>query len=192
MKYVVLKNSHSILCVQLPEGFGANLEIVCFENQAEFDSFLKEAPTGVCQIGFPQPGAETIEEQGNSVHDGFFIRQNDFFRKILFCEIKWIEASRSYCYLHTIKHNKLIVTCPMAEVKKKLPPDLFIQIHRSYIINKRCVNKFVGNAVYIDEESFPVSRKFKPMVLDQFLFLENPKDKPENDFQRDTEEERTD
>lgn len=114
------------------------------------------------------------------------------YRKILFCEIKWIEASRSYCYIHTTKQNKLIATCPMAEVKKKLPPDLFIQIHRSYIINKKCVNKFVGNAVYIDEESFRVSRKFKPMVLDQFLFLENPKDKPENDFQKDTEEERTD
>ncbi len=78
----------------------------------------------------------------------------------------------------------------MAEVKKKLPSDIFIQIYRSYIINKRGVNKFVPHAV--DEESFPVSRKFKPMVLEQFLFLENPKDKPESDFQRDSEEERTD
>ncbi|WP_195570954.1 LytR/AlgR family response regulator transcription factor [Bacteroides nordii] len=192
MKYVVLKNTHNVLCVQLPEGFGTNLEIVCFENQTEFDSFLKETPTGVCQIGFPQPSAGTIEEQGCFPHDGFFIRQNDFFKKILFCEIMWVEASRSYCYIHTTKQNKLIVTCPMAEVKKKLPPELFIQIHRSYIINKKCVNKYIGNMVYIDKQSFPVSRKFKPMVLDQFLFLENPKDKPENDFQRNTEEERTD
>ena len=41
MKYVVLKNALSLLCIQLPEGFGTKLEIVCFENQDEFEEFLE-------------------------------------------------------------------------------------------------------------------------------------------------------
>lgn len=77
----------------------------------------------------------------------------------------------------------------MGEVRKKLSPNLFIQIHCFYIINKKRVNKFVSNAVYINEESFLVSHKFKSMALDQFLCRNNPKDKPESDFQRDIEEE---
>ncbi len=60
---------------------------------------------------------------------------------------------------------------------KKIPPDLFIQVYRSYVLNGKYVDKLVGNAVYIDDESFPVSRKFKLVVLDQFLFPETPKDK---------------
>lgn len=42
MKYGVLKNSLSFLCVQLPEGFGTKLEIVCFESQAEFPDFVAQ------------------------------------------------------------------------------------------------------------------------------------------------------
>ena len=53
MKYVVLKNSQSVLSIQLPDGFGSKMEIICFENQMEFDNFLDENPVGVYQISFP-------------------------------------------------------------------------------------------------------------------------------------------
>lgn len=185
MKYVVLKNSQSVLSVQLPDGFGSKMEIICFENQMEFDNFLDENPVGVCQISFPHHLDKTTTEQNHFVHDGFFVRQNDFFKKILFINIMWIEASRSYCYIHMTDNSNIIITYPMAEVKKKLPPDLFIQTHRSYIVNAKFVNKYVGNAVYIDNQSFPISRKFKKKVLENFLFLDNiklPPDEDENPF----------
>lgn len=53
----------------------------------------------------------------------------------------WIEASRSYCYIHMTDNSNIIITYPMAEVKKELPSDLFIQTHRSYIVNAKSVNK---------------------------------------------------
>mgnify|MGYP001517338658 CR=1 FL=1 len=157
MKYVVLKNALSLLCIQLPEGFGTKLEIVCFENQDEFDEFLK---------------TETILK----VFDGIFIRKNEYLKKIAFNDIMWIEASRSYCYIHLTDKTRMIVTYPMAEIMKKLPPELFIQPHRSYLVNKHLINKFIGNMLYIDEQAFPISRKFKKQVLEQFSFLDNIKD----------------
>lgn len=181
MKYVVLKNSRSVLCVQLPEGFGSKLEIVCIENQTEFDDFLKENPTAICQISFSQPVQDIEKEESYPVYDGLFIRQNEYFKKIPFTEILWIEASRSYCYIHTANQAKFIITYPMSEVKKKLPTELFIQTHRSFLVNKMYVNKFVGNMVYIDNQALPVSRKLKQSVLEQFLFLDNIKNLPEID-----------
>lgn len=175
MKYVVLKNSRNVLCVQLPEGFGSKLEIVCIENQAEFNDFLKENPTALCQMSFPLSVQEMEKEESNSGKDGLFIRQNEYFKKVLFEDMMWIEASRSYCYIHTTDRAKIIITFPMSEVKKKLPEELFIQTHRSYILNKKFVNKFIGNMIYIDNQSFPISRKFKQKVLEQFLFLDNLK-----------------
>lgn len=175
MKYVVLKNSRSVLCIQLPEGFGSKLEIVCLENQAEYEEFLKENPGALCQFSLPQPMEDIEKEETLSAYDGLFIRQNEYFKKILFSEIMWIEASRSYCYIHTSAQTKIIITFPMAEIKKKLPQELFIQIHRSYLVNLKYVNKFIGNMLYIDNQSFPISRKFKQKVLKQFLFLDNMK-----------------
>lgn len=177
MKYVVLKNSLNVLCVQLPEGFGTKLEIVCFETQAEFKDFLGTSPAGACQISFPQtiPKTEDKECSSDLHHDALFVRQNEYFSKILFTDIMWVEASRSYSYIHITGNSRVIVTYPLSEVKKKLPSDLFMQTHRSYLVNIRHVDKFIGNALYIGKRLFPISRKFKAEVLDRFLFMDNLK-----------------
>lgn len=175
MKYVILKNSLSLLCVQLPEGFGRNLEIICCESQTEFEEFLKVNKKGVCPISFPQTPVENEEASAGPPigQDGFFIRQNEYYKKVLFNDIMWIEASRSYCYIHLADDTRIIVTYPLSEVKKKLPDELFIQTHRSYVVNIQRVDKFIGNMLYIGKHSLPISRRLKDKVLEQFLFLDN-------------------
>lgn len=178
MKYVVLKNSLSFLCVQLPEGFGTKLEIVCLESQAEFEKYQKENLTGICQISFAQPVSDAGELPGHSLlhQDGIFVRHNDYYKKILFSDIAWVEAARSYCCIQTSGRTNYIVTYPLAEVKKRLPPELFLQTHRSFLVNMKLVEKFIGNMLYVGEKSIPISRKFKKEVLEQFSFLDNIKD----------------
>lgn len=178
MKYVVLKNSLSFLCVQLPEGFGTKLEIVCFESQAEFDEYLKENRTGICQAGFARPVPDAGECSGHSLshQEGIFVHHHDYYKKILFSDIAWVEAARSYCCIQTAGKANFIVTYPLAEVKKKLPSELFIQTHRSFLVNVNLVEKFIGNVLYVGEKSIPISRKFKKEVLEQFSFLDNIKD----------------
>ncbi len=178
MKYVVLKNSLNCLCVQLPEGFGTKLEIVCLESQTEFDEYLREKPASICQISFAQPVSESGEYLGypSLQQDGFFVHHNDYYRKVLFSNIMWVEAARSYCCIRTIEKVDIIITCPLAEVKKKLPSTLFIQTHRSFLINMKLVEKFIGNTLYIGEQSIPISRKFKKSVLEHFYFLDNIKE----------------
>ena len=181
MKYVVLKNSPNCLCVHLPEGFGKRLEIVCFETEEEFTQFLKDEQINMCPISFPVSSSDAGELQcpTEQNHDGLFIRQNEYFKKILFSSIKWVEASRSYCYIHTVDNQSIILTHPMSEIKKKLPKPQFIQSHRSYLLNVSYINKYIGNMLYIDEQHFPISRKFKKEVLSRFLFLDNIKEIPE-------------
>ena len=203
MKYIVLKNSLSFLCVQLPEGFGTKLEIICFENQTEFDEYLKENKASVCLVSFAQPTSEKDKYTDKSLHqqDGFFVRHNNYYKKVLFSDVMWVQAARSYCCIQTTGKTNFIVTYPLSEVKKKLPPTLFIQTHRSFLVNMKLVDKFISNALYIGEHTFPISRKFKKNVLDHFSFLDNIKEtlgketklprnkiKTENDIKLDYED----
>lgn len=177
MKYVILKNSLSFLCVQLPEGFGTKLEILCFESQAEFDEYLQENKTAPCQISFAQPVQENGESPAASpFQDGLYVHDNGYYVKLLFSEILWIEAARSYCCIETTGKKNYVVTYPLAEVKKKLPSSIFIQTHRSYLVNMNKIDKFIGNVLYIGNKSIPISRKLKKEVLDLFSFLDNIKD----------------
>lgn len=177
MKYVILKNSLSFLSVQLPEGFGTKLEILCFESQAEFDEYLAENKTALCQISFAQPVPENGESPAASpFQDGLYVHDNGYYVKLLFSDILWIEAARSYCCIETTGKKNYVVTYPLAEVKKKLPSSIFIQTHRSYLVNINKIDKFIGNVLYVGQKSIPISRKLKKGVLDLFSFLDNIKD----------------
>ena len=167
-----------MLCVQLPEGFGAKLEIVCFESRTEFNNFLETSPMGACQISFPQtvPKEEEQEACTGVNYSGLFVKQNECFNKIPLKDVMWVEASRSYSYIHIADKPRAITTHPLAEVRDKLPPEQFVQIHRSFVVNKDFVDKFVGNTLYIGNQSFPVSKKFRKEVLSHFLFLDNLKE----------------
>lgn len=175
MKYVIFKNSLYWTSVELPENFENNFEIACFETPEGFKSYLHSHSVKCYQSLLPdlQP---VFKEPMN---DGFFIRQDEFYRKVCFDDILWVEASRSYCYIHLVgRHSAIIVTHPLSYVKKKLPPGRFAQIHRSFIVCMAAIEKFIGNMVYIGETSFPIGKKYRKSVLEYFDVLDSIKDTP--------------
>lgn len=178
MEYAVLKNSLNLLLyVELPEAFRSSLEIIYFRTQDELENYLKANNLNICHVRSHQfLSAPEDADKVPSVPDGLFVRQNDYFRKIPFADIMWIEASRSYSYIHVTGNSRIITTHPLIEVKNKLPPEQFIQIHRSFVVNRNFVDKFVGNTLYISKQSLPISRKFRDDVLSRFLFLDSMKE----------------
>lgn len=103
----------------------------------------------------------------NSV-DNVFIKIKDHFQKILFSDILYIEASGGYCNLHFLTGNKVTVAYRLSEIKQHLPNDLFIQVHRSFIINKNHVTSFIGNTIYIGENTIPIGRVYRKETLSHF------------------------
>lgn len=181
MKYIVFKKSFNCSYIQLLQKLGKRVEIIRFDTQEEFAEFIKDEQINVCLFNFSIPLGDVEEHQclPEQNYDNLFVRQGEYFKKILFSNMKWVEASRSYCYIHTSDDKRIILTHSLSEMKKKLPPALFIQPHRSYLLNVNYVNKYIGNTLYIDNQSFPISRKFKKETLSRFLFLDNIKNVPE-------------
>lgn len=115
----------------------------------------------------------TASTNSNStLHNGLFIRQKEYYVKIYFDDIVWVEADRSYCYIHTTTRTSNIVTFPLGDVKRLLPPHIFVQIHRSYIININYVDKFIGNMIFVQGESMSISQKYRAEVMTRLLILE--------------------
>lgn len=66
---------------------------------------------------------------------------------ILYEDILFIESERKKTILHT-KQARIALPKPLCQVKKELPDTLFIQTHRSFIVNLK-------NASYIDKTQEP-------------------------------------
>ena len=177
MEYVVLKNSSKLLCIELPKEFQNCLEIVCFETQSEFEKYLNEQGLNEASKQYKFLTEVKNQKELAIIQDGLFVRHNEFFKKVRFENIKWIEASRSYSYIYTVDMSRIITTHPLSDVRSKLPPEQFIQTNRSYVVNKKYVDKFIGNMLYVGEQSFTISKKYRDDVLRKFLFLDDMKNR---------------
>lgn len=183
MKFLILKST-TLLCYQFAEQNGTPLQILCFDCKKDFENYLKEnQPEGEALphlINADFPTDADILPQGNNtlpngVNDGFFIHQKDRFIKIRFADILWVEASRNYSYLHLKDKSSVMLSYPLTDVKQKLPVDIFMQIHRSFVVNLPQVDGVIGNMLLIGKQKLPVSKPHRREVFSKFTFMEAAK-----------------
>lgn len=103
--------------------------------------------------------------------DSIFIKIKDRFQKVQFNNILFIEASEGHCDFNFATGFKVTVAYRLSETKLYLPNDLFIQVHRSFIINKNHVTSFIGNTIFINEHIIPMGRVYKKATLSHFNII---------------------
>ncbi len=90
--------------------------------------------------------------------------------KILISEIYLIEAKGDYINIKTETKNHIVHTT-MKKVEEKLPHDVFLKIHRSFIINLKQIIDIEDNSVLIKKEVIPVSRSNRPELMKRLNLL---------------------
>ncbi len=107
---------------------------------------------------------EEVTENSETL-DHIFIKSERAFLKIDFLTILHIEAIKNHIKIVTTKETHISLM-PISEFETKLPPNDFIRIHRSYIINIAQVKRFDNNSVTNDKGVFPIGRSYKEIVRD--------------------------
>lgn len=114
-----------------------------------FDRFLKAIRKVENQLTVASP------EEKKAV----FLNVDKTLHKIFLDDILYIESDRNYITFVTEK-NKLVFIDSLKNWNEKLPTT-FIQVHKSYIINTKKIEKIVGNLVSINNSQIPIGRSFK-------------------------------
>ncbi len=90
--------------------------------------------------------------------------------KINIPDIYLIEAKGDYISIKTEGKNH-IVHSTMKKIEEKLPSDLFLKIHRSFIINLKKIIDIEDNSILIAKDVIPVSRSNKPELMKRLNLL---------------------
>ena len=122
-------------------------------NLQRFDKAIKKV--------FRNAAMVSDAEDGNY----FFVKSNLRNVKIMYQDIRWVEALGDYVKLVTEKTTHIVLTS-MKAFEKELPEDQFMRIHKSYIINLKRVEKFNHIAVEVGSKKIPISRKRKITLMD--------------------------
>ena len=100
--------------------------------------------------------------------DHVFFKIDKRMVKVMFNEIIYIESLKDYVRIKTeteslINHNNLV------SIMEYLPKDVFIRIHRSYIIAISKVRAIEGNCVEAGGKFIPIGRNFQKSVKSLIL-----------------------
>ena len=78
-------------------------------------------------------------------------------------EIQFIEGMENYIVIHTLT-SKEIVHLRLKSIQETLPAQIFMQVHRSFIVNLSYVQAIEGNLLIIGVHKIPVSRPLREEV----------------------------
>lgn len=110
---------------------------------------------------------EPILEQkhiAEETSNDFYINVDRRLIKIEFSSVTIIEAKGDYIFIKTEAKN-YIVHSTLKKIEEKLPNELFLKVHRSFIINTKKIIDIEDNSVLIGKDVIPISRSKRAELL---------------------------
>src|SRR5258705_1043693 len=124
-----------------------------------FDRFLK-ACNRAKEKGKPIKSDSLTQNKA----DHFFIKCNSQIEKIFYDDLVYAEAMLNYVMLYTIL-KKMMLYCTIESLEEQLPSDIFIKVHKSFIVNKTKIKSIDGNILDIGIEKITISQNLREKVI---------------------------
>ncbi len=140
-----------------------------------FDKYSIQYAIELALVQFYQPNqqhTESILEKGILDRENLFIKKSRKVVKVQITDIAFIEVESKYSTLFT-KEGKFLVRISLKDLMQKLPQNLFIRVHRNYLVNIKEIIEFDFEeyTVRINDRTLPVGRSFKNTINEQLLLL---------------------
>ncbi|MDB5278437.1 MAG: DNA-binding response regulator [Ferruginibacter sp.] len=117
-----------------------------------------------------QPQSLTASEPVDTKSDDYiFIKTDGKIFKIQFNDLLYAEASGNYTKIVTTQ-QVLLPTMTFSNFEEQLPHNLFLRVHRSFIINKSKISHVEGNRVFINKTEIPIGINYKEAFLKELGF----------------------
>ncbi|MFB9862087.1 DNA-binding response regulator [Rufibacter immobilis] len=92
--------------------------------------------------------------------DELFVKVDNKIIKLNLNNISYIEARGDYVVINT-DNKKHIVYTTMSAIDQKLPPEMFLRIHRSFIINLKKIELIEDDSVLMQDKYIPIGGSYQ-------------------------------
>lgn len=128
----------------------------------QYDLLHREKTEEALAISADASGRDVNRLEG----DILFVKVDYRIVRISISDIRYIESQSEYLKLYLEQGTPLMVLMSIKRMNELLPKDLFVRIHRSYIVNMSCVIEIAKMRVKMDANtSLPVGDLYKEEVM---------------------------
>jgi two-component system response regulator LytT len=168
-----LKNPPKIILVTSDKNFA----IEAFEYECIVDYLVKPITEDRFQKAIQKVNAYKITSKATEIKpivednaNEFYINIDRRLIKIEMASVNIVEAKGDYIHIKTESKN-YVVHSTLKKIEDKLPKDLFLKVHRSFIINTKKIIDIEDNSVLISKDVIPVSRANRPELMKRLNLL---------------------
>jgi DNA-binding LytR/AlgR family response regulator len=136
-----------------PEQLQAAIELACYKKHKE-TSYISKARSKDVSV------------------KSVFVKEGDNLVKVSLPDVLLVEAYDKYCFIYT-REKKYLLSIQLKNVADSLPPEQFLQVHRSYIINLEAIEKVKlnQNSLEIAGKQVPFSKTYKNTLFSRLKML---------------------
>jgi DNA-binding LytR/AlgR family response regulator len=106
--------------------------------------------------------------QPQKVNDHFFIKCDNQIEKVFYQDLLYAEAMLNYVMLYT-SSRKMMVYITIKSLEEQLPADIFIKVHKSFIVNINKIKSIQGNILDIGNEKIAISQNLREKVINEIV-----------------------
>lgn len=108
---------------------------------------------------------EVLEDSGNFRRKFMFVKDGVKIVRVPYDDILYFEGMKDYVKI-VMKGKFILTLISMQHMADKLPNDLFVRVHRSYIVSISKIEKVEKNRVVIADKWIPVGNSYKSLLSD--------------------------
>lgn len=96
------------------------------------------------------------------------IRADYKLNKIAYSDIVYLEGLDDYVKIHLKDGKKITARISMKSILEKLPENLFLRVHRSFIVPIKNIKSIQNKVLYLDKLEIPIGETYRASVLERF------------------------
>jgi DNA-binding LytR/AlgR family response regulator len=125
-----------------------------------FDRFLV-----ALQKAYKNDKAELNFSTSDVGEEYIYLKADKKMVKVMLRDILYIESLKDYIRVSTAEKD-VITHQKISYLEEKLPDDLFIRIHRSFIVPLKKIESYSSSTIEVPGKELPIGRLYKNNVLD--------------------------
>lgn len=100
-----------------------------------------------------------------------FVKEKGILHRVVLKDILYVKGAADYVEI-TLSGRRFVSNNTMQGIEKILPPDLFIRVHNSFVIQIEKIARIEDSTIYLDDEtSIPVSRSRYQELINEINLL---------------------
>ncbi|MBN1183483.1 MAG: response regulator transcription factor [Bacteroidales bacterium] len=133
-----------------------------------FERFLSAVNKAFRRFRTMEPAGEKIlnSKCSQTRPDFLFVKEDATTYKLSLSDILFIESIGDYIKIHT--PDKVYITYQtLKKMEENLPPDIFVRVHKSYIISFQKIESIQGNIIKMEKNEVPIGYSYRKAFFER-------------------------